>query len=87
MGSYNKFHNNCYKYRISRIADYSYPHPTLNRDGIFVPIITGLSSLYAGFAVFSVAGFMSKLLGRPVEDVIEKGEKTPTFTIIPVNKY
>ncbi|CAD5113469.1 DgyrCDS2633 [Dimorphilus gyrociliatus] len=55
LGSYNKFHNNCYK------------------DCIIVSLANSSTSLYAGFAIFSVLGFMAKQQGIPVDEVAEKG--------------
>lgn len=39
-----------------------------------VPFINCATSIYAGFAIFSVLGYMAKLKGVPVEEVAETGE-------------
>ncbi len=41
---------------------------------MIVPIVMGLTSLFAGFVVFSAAGFMAHVMGRPVGEVIDQGE-------------
>lgn len=46
----------------------------LLRDGIMVPVLMGLTSVFAGFVVFSTVGFMSYTIGRPVPEVVEQGQ-------------
>ncbi len=43
------------------------------RDALVVPILMGLTSVFAGFVVFSVVGFMATVVGRPIAEVVEKG--------------
>lgn len=43
------------------------------KDCIIVSIANSATSLYAGFAIFSVLGFMAKQQNVPIEDVAEKG--------------
>ncbi|KAL5006050.1 hypothetical protein ScPMuIL_017208 [Solemya velum] len=43
------------------------------RDSIVVPVINCLTSFYAGFAVFSVLGFMAKKTGKTVAQVATDG--------------
>ena len=38
-----------------------------------IPIINCATSFYAGFAIFSVLGFMAKAKGVDVEDVAQSG--------------
>ncbi len=45
-----------------------------SRDAITVPVINCLTSLYAGFAIFSVLGFMAELKGVAVSDVAASGQ-------------
>lgn len=44
------------------------------RDSIIVPIVNAFTSLYAGFVVFSVLGFMAVQKGVGVEDVAVGGK-------------
>uniref|UniRef100_A0A6I8N077 Transporter n=1 Tax=Ornithorhynchus anatinus TaxID=9258 RepID=A0A6I8N077_ORNAN len=55
LGSYNKYHNNCY------------------RDCIALCILNSSTSFVAGFAVFSILGFMAQEQGVPISEVAESG--------------
>ncbi|XP_029809893.1 sodium- and chloride-dependent GABA transporter 2 isoform X2 [Suricata suricatta] len=55
LGSYNKYHNNCY------------------RDCISLCFLNSGTSFVAGFAIFSVLGFMSQEQGVPISEVAESG--------------
>ncbi|XP_074050793.1 sodium- and chloride-dependent GABA transporter 2 isoform X2 [Macrotis lagotis] len=55
LGSYNKYHNNCY------------------RDCISLCFLNSGTSFVAGFAIFSILGFMSQEQGVPISEVAESG--------------
>ncbi|XP_013375619.1 PREDICTED: sodium- and chloride-dependent GABA transporter 2 isoform X1 [Chinchilla lanigera] len=55
LGSYNKYHNNCY------------------RDCIALCLLNSGTSFMAGFAIFSILGFMSQEQGVPISQVAESG--------------
>lgn len=55
LGSYNKYHNNCY------------------RDCMWLCLLNCGTSVVAGFAVFSVLGFMANQQGVSVSEVAESG--------------
>ncbi|ESN90551.1 hypothetical protein HELRODRAFT_108638 [Helobdella robusta] len=43
------------------------------RDALIVPIVNVLTSIYAGFVIFSVLGYMADMQGKKVEDVAADG--------------
>ena len=44
------------------------------RDSLFVSILNCLTSLFAGFVIFSIVGFMAHESGKEVDDVVTQGE-------------
>ncbi|KAM6385763.1 sodium- and chloride-dependent GABA transporter 2-like isoform 1-T5 [Alca torda] len=53
LGSYNKYHNNCY------------------RDCVALCFLNSGTSFVAGFAIFSILGFMAEEQGVPIAEVAE----------------
>lgn len=45
----------------------------VDRDALIVPVVNCGTSIYAGFVVFSILGYMAKAKGLDVEDVAEQG--------------
>ncbi|XP_064627446.1 sodium-dependent proline transporter-like [Lineus longissimus] len=43
------------------------------RDTFFIVIANSMTSIYAGFAVFAVIGYMAQEIGMPVDQVIKSG--------------
>lgn len=44
------------------------------REAVIIPIVNGCSSVYAGFVIFSVLGYMAELKGVPVSEVAAEGQ-------------
>ena len=49
------------------------PVLSVYRDAIMINIVSFFTSLYAGFAVFSIIGFMANEAGIEVDKVIDSG--------------
>ncbi|KAI0215923.1 Sodium- and chloride-dependent glycine transporter 1 [Lamellibrachia satsuma] len=55
------------------MASYSNFNHNCFRDAIMINIVSFLTSLYAGFAVFSIIGYMAVSQGVEIKDVIDSG--------------
>lgn len=44
------------------------------RDAVVINVVSFCTSLYAGFAVFSIIGYMAHEYGVPIQEVIKSGE-------------
>lgn len=92
LGSYNAYDNNCYRYGGVFSTAYIYSSelcacvtvsptvfPLLSphiRDCIMLCCLNSGTSFLAGFAIFSVLGFMAYEQNVPIEAVAESGEQT-----------
>ncbi|KAG1667380.1 Sodium- and chloride-dependent glycine transporter 2 [Nymphon striatum] len=64
------------------LASYNKFKNNVVRDALIISIGNCLTSIFAGFAVFSVIGYIAGQLGKDVEDVI-KGGPGLAFTVYP----
>nr|XP_002741096.1 PREDICTED: sodium- and chloride-dependent glycine transporter 1-like [Saccoglossus kowalevskii] len=55
------------------MASYNKFHNNCYRDSIIVSLVNCGTSVFAGFVVFSIIGFISHEIGVPVEDVVDQG--------------
>lgn len=51
----------------------------LHRDALTISIVNSLTSILAGFVIFSAFGYMSYLQGVAVTDLAVDGEKTNDY--------
>ena len=49
--------------------------PYVHRDAVVVATINCLTSLFGGFAIFSVIGFMAHTLNKEVSEVVSSGKQ------------
>lgn len=54
-------------------ASFNKPSNNLLRDGIYIALADAAISIFAGFVVFSVLGYMAKETGQPIEEVAASG--------------
>jgi len=50
-----------------------------NRDSVIVSLINCATSVFGGFVIFSVLGFMSVKTGVPVKHVATDGQAQPVY--------
>lgn len=43
------------------------------RDAVYVTLTNLLTSVFAGFAIFSVLGFLAEQMNMPIDEVVESG--------------
>ncbi|XP_070554248.1 sodium- and chloride-dependent glycine transporter 2-like [Ptychodera flava] len=55
------------------LSSYNKFHSNCLRDSIAIPLLNGLTSVFAGFVVFSAIGFIANELKVPIDQVVEQG--------------
>lgn len=76
LGSYNKYNNNVYKSVSIRvlICGSVFMNFSSYRDALIVCTVNSSTSMFAGFVIFSVIGFMAHEQQRPVSEVAASGK-------------
>ncbi|CAH1266942.1 SLC6A5 [Branchiostoma lanceolatum] len=59
--------------QLITLSSYSRFHNNCYRDALVIAVLNCLTSFYAGFAIFSVLGFMANEMGVKVEEVADTG--------------
>ncbi|KAJ8039493.1 Sodium- and chloride-dependent glycine transporter 2 [Holothuria leucospilota] len=58
---------------IVTLSSYNKFHNNSCKDAIIVPLVNCLTSVFSGFVIFSIVGFMAYELNQPVESVVAEG--------------
>uniref|UniRef100_A0A3B4YXJ5 Transporter n=1 Tax=Stegastes partitus TaxID=144197 RepID=A0A3B4YXJ5_9TELE len=58
---------------VSTLASYSNFHNNMFLDSVIVTVINDGTSVFAGFAIFSILGHMARIYGKPVGKVVKEG--------------
>lgn len=53
--------------------NFNHKHFFHNRDAIIATVACAGTSVFAGFAVFSIIGFLAHMMGEPIENVMDSG--------------
>ncbi|XP_067442160.1 sodium- and chloride-dependent neutral and basic amino acid transporter B(0+)-like [Thunnus thynnus] len=58
---------------VVTLASYSNFHNNMFLDSVVVTLINHGTSVFAGFAIFSILGHMAQIYGKPVAEVVKEG--------------
>ena len=49
-----------------------------HRDSIILTLVSEGTSIFGGFAIFTIVGYMAHQTGKPVDEVVQAGKGTST---------
>ncbi|XP_041638581.1 sodium- and chloride-dependent neutral and basic amino acid transporter B(0+)-like [Cheilinus undulatus] len=58
---------------VLTLASYSNFHNNMFLDSVIVTFTNHVTSVFAGFAIFSILGHMAHVYGKPIEEVVKEG--------------
>lgn len=59
---------------MTTLASYNKFNSNIMRDAICLPLANCLTSFFAGFVIFAYMGYLSKITGQDIENIIEAGQ-------------
>jgi len=75
LGSFNRFHHNCYRYEyfITKCIIIRMSLNYIYRDAVLTCVINTATSIIPSVITFSILGFIATSQGTTVDDVVESG--------------
>ena len=67
---------------LTTLSSYNKFNSNCHRDALLIATIDGLTSLFAGFVIFAILGFMAKTNGQKIEDLVQSGPAL-VFVVFP----
>ncbi|XP_020497990.1 sodium- and chloride-dependent neutral and basic amino acid transporter B(0+)-like [Labrus bergylta] len=58
---------------VLTLASYGNFHNNMFMDSVIVAVTNHVTSVFAGFAIFSILGHMAHVYGKPIEEVVKEG--------------
>ena len=59
---------------MSTLSSYNKFNSNILRDAIIIPFANCLTSFFAGFVIFAYMGYLSKITGQDIGNIIQAGQ-------------